>query len=209
MNIEYNVWYKFANMADKKEFLNRAKMAGIISEIREEYLNAEYLRIKLDPLRLNYRTTYNEQYMLECKIYTAEKYHIESNEENKIIGSKNKMDIKLLINKKLNKEMEDLIANLNDSTKNAYKSFVIGEQAEKLADLIMANSTLTLDFRSFIPQEVIPLNVQREIENLDKLARAKEAEINNKYDELEALLSIAETYEQKVKLLKKYHIIEK
>lgn len=209
MNIEYYVWYKFANMADKKEFLNRVKMAGIISEIREEYLNAECLRIMPDPLRLNYRTTYNQQYMLECKVFTVGKYHEESNEENKVIRSENKMNIETLINKKRDKEMSDLIANLNDSTKNAYKSFVIGEQAEKLADLIMANSTLTIDFRSFIPQNVIPLNVQREIENLDKLARVKEAEINNKYDELEALLSIAETYEQKVKLLKKYHIIEK
>ena len=208
MNIEYNVWYKFANMADKKEFLNRAKMVGAISEIRDEYLNAEYLRIMLDPLRLNYRTTYNEQYMLECKVFTVGKY-CEDVEENKVIRSENKMNIKTLIDKKRDKEISDLIANLNDSVKNANKSFVIGEKASELADLIMANSTLTIDFRSFIPQEAIPLSVKREIEHLEKLARNEEAIINNKYDELEALLLITEKNKQKVKLLKKYHIIEK
>lgn len=203
MKIEPNVWYKFANMTDKEEFLNRARMAGAISEIREEYLNAEYLRIMLDPLRLNYRTTYNQQYMLECKVFTV------NNEENKVIRSENKMDIKTLINKKRDKEMSDLIANLNNSVKNANKKFVIGEKADELADLIMANSTAIIDFRSFIPSEAIPLSVKREIEHLEKLARDEEVVINNKYDELEALLSITETYEQKIKLLKKYNIIGK
>lgn len=207
MKIEPNVWYKFVNTADKLEFLNRAKMAGAISEIREEYLNAECLKIALDPLRLNYRTTYNEKYMLECRVFTVNRKV--NDEENKVIRSENKMDIKTLINKKLDKEMSDLIANLNDSVKNANKSFVIGEKASELADLIMANSTTVIDFRSFIPSEAIPLRVKREIEYLEKLARDKETEINNKYDELEALLSITETYEQKIKLLKKYHIIEK
>ena len=207
MKIEPNVWYKFANMADKLEFLNRAKMAGAISEICEEYLNAECLRIMLDPLRLNYRTTYNQQYMSECKVFTVNRKV--NDEENKVIRSENKMDIKTLINKKRDKEMSDLIANLNDSVKNANKSFVIGEKASELADLIMANSTTIIDFRSFIPSEAIPLRVKREIECLEKLARDKETEINDKYDELEALLSITETYEQKIKLLKKYHIIEK
>lgn len=207
MKIEPNVWYKFANTADKLEFLNRAKMAGAISEICEEYLNAEYLRIMLDPLRLNYRTTYNQQYMLECKVFTVNRKV--NDEENKVIRSENKMDIKTLINKKRDKEMSDLIANLNNSVKNANKKFVIGEKADELADLIMANSTATIDFRSFIPSEAIPLSVKREIEHLEKLARDEEAVINNKYDELEALLSITETYEQKIKLLKKYNIIGK
>ena len=115
--------------------------------------------------------------------------------------------IRSIMEREYNREMRELEDKRNELIDKAYLKNPIGEQAQLLATLIEANTTLKVDFKNFFTIEVMPLCVQREVAQIKENFSKEADKLAIKYQNLEAMLSICETYEQKEKLLKKNHII--
>lgn len=203
-----------------------------------EFLNAECLRIKINNgYVINYRTTYcPEAYDLqnakpfgkaERDFILQEVFGNNTVEINSIIGeafavnhtinNKNLGEIKMnnnimleeLIVKARNKEFENCNNKRAEALDKEYAKCEIGKQAQLLAFLIEANTTLKVNYTDYFTISMLPLNAQRGISQINEKYDNELKAIEDKYRELMTLLSLCDTYEQKEKLLKDYKIITK
>ena len=218
--IGFNKWYRFRTDNDKRLFLDYAASLGALQIIRYvddewyplEYTNAECLKINIDNgYHMNYRTKFNPGYM-EAKYLTNEEKDFILNElgkgDNKMMEChKETATVRSIMEREYNREMRELEDKRNELIDKAYLKNPIGEQAQLLATLIEANTTLKVDFKNFFTIEILPLGVQREVAQIKENFLNEADKLATKYQNLEAMLSICETYEQKEKLLKKNHII--
>jgi hypothetical protein len=117
--------------------------------------------------------------------------------------------IRSIMEREYKREKRQLENERDIEINEAYCTSEIGKQAMLLATLIEANTTLKIDFKTFIlTEEMLPLNAQRALQQIRQKYEDKMEELAIKYQNLEAMLFICDTYEQKEKLLKKYHIVK-
>lgn len=222
--IGFDKWYRFIDKNDKRLFLDyfkylRANQIGrYVDELDEnypsEFLNAECLKIAIDNgYHINYITKYNPEFMRIIEFGYNEREFIlrelyKQKGDNKMVECyKETAIVRSIMEREYNREMRELEDKRNKLVDEAYLKNPIGEQAQLLATLIEANTTLKVDFKNFLTLDVMPLCVQREIEQIKENFSKEANKLAIKYQNLEAMLSICETYEQKEKLLKKNHII--
>lgn len=206
-------------------FLDYANQIGAIHKERSiddewypsEFLNAECLRIKPNneytEYIINYRTNYNDRYMDDVIIFGDNERNflksiLSNKKENKMSNMPNN-DIKRLIEKHYRNEVDRLQQIRNEKIDEEVLKTEIGKQADLLATLVNATNIVgKMSFKSYIDISILPLSTQRKINDINKEFEIKNKELDDKCQELDALLSICENYEQKVKLLKKYAIIK-
>lgn len=217
--ISFNKWYIFNDENDNYIFLRYAEHIGAINlkegqTFPSEFINADCLRIKINNgYVINYRTYYNEEYVYDAKPFgEAERDFIlnELNEgRNKMLEChKETATVRGIMEREYNREKRQLENEKDIEIDEAYCMCEIGKQARLLATLIEANTCLKVDFKTFLTEAMLPLNAQRVIQQIRQNYEDKMEELAHKYQNLEAMLSICETYEQKVKLLKKNKIIK-
>lgn len=215
--IDVGVWYVFNKAEDKRLFLEYAK-SNLHAEYEDEidYMEKDVLRItyqrELDDEfhTINYRTHYDPHY-INAKTFTNEDAE---DILKRLKGSINMVEcyketatIRSIMEREYHKEMRELELRRDSLIDEAYLKSEIGKQADKLALLINANTLLKVDFKSYLDIGIMPLNIQREIEQIKENFSKEADKLAIKYQNLEAMLSICETYEQKEKLLKKNNII--
>lgn len=220
--IEIGKWYRFRTDSDKALFLDYAASLGAYQTERSiddewcppEIMNAECLMIKINNgYHMNYRTKFNPDYM-DAKYLTNEEREFILNElyckgDNKMVECyKETATVRSIMEREYHKEMRELELRRDALIDEAYLESEIGKQAQVLALLINANTLLKVDFKSYLDIGIMPLNIQREIEQIKENFSKEADKLAIKYQNLEAMLSICETYEQKEKLLKKNHIIK-
>lgn len=222
--IGFNRWYRFIDKNDKRLFLDyfkylRVNQIGcVVNDLDEtypsEFLNAECLKINIDNgYHINYRTKYNPEFMRITEFGHNEREFI-LNElyckgDNKMaVSQEPKTTIRDIMEREFRKERIKLEKRCDELINDAYASCPMGEQAKLLANLIMANTTLEIDFKTYLTEDILPLGIRREIIDIRAELETEMAKLSDKYQNLEAMLSICDTYEQKEKLLKKNHIIK-
>lgn len=217
--ISFNKWYIFNDENDNWIFLRYAEHLGAIKlkdgqAFPSEFIDADCLRIRINNgYVINYRTVFNEAYMPDAIVFGDTEREFIRNELNK---GDNKMTevyketatVRSIMEREYNREMRELEAAQNKEIDEAYCICEIGKQAKLLATLIQANTTLDIDFKTFLSVDILPLNAQRAIQQIRQNYKDKMEELAHKYQNLEAMLSICETYEQKRDLLKKNKIIK-
>ena len=217
--IKFNQWYIFNDENDNWIFLRYAEHLGAIKledghAFPSEFIDADCLRIKVNNgYVINYRTVYNEAYMPNAKVFSDAEREFIRNELNK--GDSKMVDVyketttvRSIMEREYNREMRELEAAQDKELQDAWCLSEIGKQAMLLATLIEANTTLKIDFRQYLSEDIMPLNVKRALAQIRERYSKLKDELAHKYQNLEAMLSICDTYEQKEKLLKKYHIVK-
>lgn len=208
-----DTWYIFNKVEDKRLFLEYAK-SNLNAEYDDEidYMEKDVLRVtyqrEIDDefYTINYRTHYDPHY-INAKTFTNEdaedilkrlrgSINMEVNQEPKTT-------IRDIMEREFRKERTKLEKRCDELINDAYASCPMGEQAKLLANLIMANTTLEIDFKTYLTEDILPLNIRREIIAIRAELETEMAKLSDKYQNLEAMLSICDTYEQKEKLLKK------
>ena len=216
--IELDKWYRFIDKNDKRLFLEYAK-SNLHAEYDDEidYMEKDVLKITYqreidDELyTINYRTYYDPHY-INAKTFTnkdAEDILKRLKGNINMVGCyKETATVRSIMEREYNKEMRELEEKRDKLIDEEYLMTEIGKQAKILADLIMANTCLKPDFKLWLTNDIMPLSIQRGIAHIKDNFSKDADELAKKYQNLEAMLSICDTYEQKEKLLKKYHIVK-
>lgn len=214
MKIRPDKWYRFKCNAAREEFIEKLLDEHIVlNQITSEIHRAECLRYNSKTSAINYRTAYNPYYNESYEIY-----HFQGKEENKMndsfkigptvgidpVVAKYDVIVENYYGEKLNNIRERYKAGREDVIKNS----VLGKAATVYYNTFkeLAPFSVLPKFEDLVPYELLSTS---EKETLSKLSNAEDEErekLRREREEVMYLISICDTFEQKIKVYDRYGI---
>lgn len=232
MTIETNKWYSvcrndyniFKNEAerDTQLQLNTTTVDKVFADTKSG-INVLYLIITSDGV-LHYRTSFSRLYMDEYTVYNADlpvmtKLEVISDDWldetiNEMVNNKENNMIKDLLHNRYNELKTKLDKSYEENKEAIIADSELYKAAKKIVDIVKKvniNSKVNInDIVNVNLYDITYLSKDQQIA-LDETYNAYWDEViklQNKFQELETLLDLADTYEQKHDLLVKYEIIK-
>ena len=232
MTIKRNKWYSvcrndyniFKNEAkrDTTIMLNTKTVDKAFADTKSD-INVLYLKITSDGI-LHYRTTFNRLYMGDYEVYNADlpvmtKLEVISDDWldetiNEMVNNKENNMIKDLLHNRYNELRTKLDKNYEEDKEAVIADSELYKAAKKIVDIVKkVNINSKVNINDVVNVNLYDLSYLTKDQQiaLDETYNAycdETTKLQNKFQELETLLDLADTYEQKHDLLVKYEIIK-
>lgn len=233
MVIKTNKWY-LVYKDDYEVFKNKAERDtglelnafSVNNTFATPTINILYLKITSEGV-LHYRTKFNERYMGDYTFYTVNrpamtKLEVIPDEPSspldwldEMVNDKEKNMIKDLLHNKYNELKTKLDKNYEESKEAIIADSELYKAAKKVADIIKKiNVNCKVNINDIVNVNLYDINYlskdqQIALDETYNYYKDATIKLQNKFQELETLLDLADTYEQKHDLLVKYEIIDK
>ena len=214
MKITPNKWYRFECKAAKDQWLSQA--LEIIPDvlINQSCLHAQALKLNTNTNCINYRTKIREDYyhLYELYTWTSDK-EMEENMEP-VMGTKGQYDYyesnNPLIDNYVNKTIKQLRDKYQAERDEIIEKSLVGKAARNYLNALTLQQPLSVkpELQSLVPFNCLSDAEQRDIRRLNEQEDKEINELRTRMRNLHYLVSIADTYEQKEKLFKKYGILD-
>lgn len=221
--IKYNKWYLVSKDAynifkteaerDTQLKLNTTNVDRVFADTKED-IDRLYLKITSDSV-LHYRNSFNRLYMFEYTVYNVDSSVIPDNEAvNKMINNKENNMIKDLLNNRYNELKTKLDKNYEENKEAIIADSELYKAAKKVAEIVKkTNINCDININNIVNVNLYDVKY---LTKDQRIALDEESndyydatiKLQNKFQELDTLLGLADTYEQKHDLLVKYEIIK-
>lgn len=214
MKITPNKWYRFECKAAKDQWLSQAieMMPNVL--INQSCLHAQALKLNTNTNCINYRTKIREDYYHLYKLYTwTNNKEMEENMEPDMI-TKHQYGYyesnNPLIDDYVNKTIKQLRDKYQTERDEIIETSVVGKAARNYLNALTLQQPLSVkpELQSLVPFNSLSDAEQRDIRRLNEQEDKEVNELRTRMRHLHYLESIADTYEQKEKLFKKYGILD-
>lgn len=220
MKITPNKWYRFECKAAKDQWLSQAieMMPNVL--INQSCLHAQALKLNTNTNCINYRTKIREDYyhLYELYTWTSDK-EMEENMEP-VMGTMHYADSASrcgyyesnnpLIDNYVNKTIKQLHDKYQAERDEIIETSLVGKAARNYLNALTLQQPLSVkpELQSLVPFNCLSDAEQRDIRRLNEQEDKEINELRTRMRNLHYLVSIADTYEQKEKLFKKYGILD-
>lgn len=220
MKLTPNRWYRFDCQAARDQWLNKTieMMPNVL--INQSCLQAQALKLNTNTNCINYRTKIREDYYHLYELYTwTNNKEMEENMEP-VMGTMHYADNapkcgyyesnNPLIDNYVNKTIKQLRDKYQAERDEIIEASVVGKAARNYLNALTLQQPFSVkpELQSLVPFNFLSDAEQRHIRRLNEQEDKEIDELRTRMRNLHYLVSIADTYEQKEKLFKKYGILD-
>lgn len=215
MKLTPNKWYRFDCQAARDQWLKKVieMMPNVL--INQSCLHAQALKFNTNTNCINYRTKIREDYYYLYKLYTwtSDNKYVEENMEP-VMGTKCQCGYyesnNPLIDNYVNKTIKQLRDKYQTERDEIIEASVVGKAARNYLNALTLRQPLSVkpELQSLVPFNSLSDAEQSHIRKLNEQEDKEVEELRTRMRNLHYLVSIADTYEQKEKLFKKYGILD-
>ena len=221
MKITPNKWYRFECQAARDQWLSQA--LEIIPDvlINQSCLHAQALKLNTNTNCINYRTKIRGDYyhLYELYTWTSDNKYVEENMEP-IMGTMLDADSasKYGYYENSNPLIDDYVSKTIKQLRDKYRAerdeiieaSLVGKAARNYLNALTLQPTISIipELQSLVPFDSLSDVEQRQIRRIGEQEDKEIDELRARMRNLQYLISIADTYEQKEKLFKKYGILD-
>lgn len=215
MKITPNKWYRFECKAAKDQWLSQA--LEIIPDvlINQSCLHAQALKLNTNTNCINYRTKIRKDYyhLYELYTWTSDNNYVEENMEPDML-TKHQYGYYESNNPLIDDYVSKTIKQLHDKYRaerdEIIEASVVGKAAKNYLNALTLQQPFSVkpELQSLVPFDSLSDVEQRQIRRISEQEDKEVDELRARMRNLQYLISIADTYEQKEKLFKKYGILD-
>lgn len=215
MKITPNKWYRFECKAAKDQWLSQA--LEIIPDvlINQSCLHAQALKLNTNTNCINYRTKIRKDYyhLYELYTWTSDNKYVEENMEPDMITKQQYGYYESnnpLIDDYVSKTIKQLRDKYRAERDEIIEASLVGKAARNYLNALTLKQVGSIipDLQSLVPFDSLSDVEQRQIRRIGEQEDKEIDELRARMRNLQYLISIADTYEQKEKLFKKYGILD-
>lgn len=221
MKLTTNKWYRFECQAARDQWLSQAIEIIPNVLIPQACLHAQALKLNTNTNCINYRTKIREDYyyLYELYTWTSDNKYVEENMEPDMI-TKHYIDNtpkygyyesnNPLIDDYVSKTIKQLRDKYRAERHEIIEASLVGKAARNYLNALTLQQAVSLkpELESLVPFDSLSDAEQRHLRRIGEQEDKEVDELRARMRNLQYLVSIADTYEQKEKLFKKYGILD-